>query len=49
MKPNFILIVFLLAGSLLFFVSEIFSLKKQVRKLDRNVKRLLRDKNKNGK
>tara|TARA_B100001250_G_C19498664_1_gene656416 strand:- start:257 stop:406 length:150 start_codon:yes stop_codon:yes gene_type:complete len=49
MKPNFILIVFLLGGSLLFFVSEIFSLKKQVRKLDRNVKRLLRDKNKNGK
>ena len=49
MKPNFILIVFLLLGSLLFFVSEIVSLKKQVRKLDRNVKRLLKDKNKNGK
>ena len=49
MKPNFILIVFLLLGSLLFFVSEIVSLKKQVRKLDRNVKRLLKDKKKNGK
>tara|TARA_Y100001970_G_scaffold285390_1_gene404929 strand:- start:20596 stop:20745 length:150 start_codon:yes stop_codon:yes gene_type:complete len=49
MKPNFILIIFLLLGSLLFFVSEIVSLKKQIRKLDRNVKRLLKDKNKNGK
>ena len=41
MKPNFILIVFLLVASLLFFVSEIFSLKKEVRKLNKIVKHLL--------
>ena len=41
MKPNLILIIFLLTGSFLFFISEIFSLKKEVRKLNKIVKHLL--------
>jgi len=41
MKPNLILIICLLIGSFLFFISEIFSLKKEVRKLNKIVKHLL--------
>jgi len=41
MKPNLILIISLLVASLLFFISEIFSLKKEVRKLNNIVKHLL--------
>ena len=41
MKPNLILIISLLVVSLLFFMSEIFSLKKEVRKLNNIVKHLL--------
>ena len=41
MKPNLILIISLLVVSLLFFISEIFSLKKEVRKLNNIVKHLL--------
>ena len=41
MKPNLILIISLLVASFLFFISEIFSLKKEVRKLNKIVKHLL--------
>lgn len=41
MKPNLILIICLLTASFLFFMSEIFSLKKEVRKLNKIVKHLL--------
>tara|TARA_B110000263_G_C14958779_1_gene351535 strand:+ start:201 stop:341 length:141 start_codon:yes stop_codon:yes gene_type:complete len=41
-KPNFILIISLLVVSLLFFIVEIFSLKKEVRKLNKIVKHLLK-------
>ncbi len=41
MKPNLILVISLLVASFLFFISEIFSLKKEVRKLNKIVKHLL--------
>tara|TARA_Y100001960_G_C14550993_1_gene765731 strand:+ start:140 stop:277 length:138 start_codon:yes stop_codon:yes gene_type:complete len=41
MKPNLILLISLLVASFLFFISEIFSLKKEVRKLNKIVKHLL--------
>lgn len=41
MKPNLILIISLLVASFLFFIAEIFSLKKEVRKLNKIVKHLL--------
>ena len=42
MKPNLILIISLLVASLLFFMSEIFSLKKEVRKLNKIVNHLIK-------
>tara|TARA_Y100000758_G_C16012700_1_gene408189 strand:+ start:78 stop:215 length:138 start_codon:yes stop_codon:yes gene_type:complete len=45
MKPNLILIISLLVASLLFFIFEIFSLKKEVRKLNNIVKHLLKKEN----
>jgi len=42
MKTNLILIISLLAIALLVFISEIFSLKKEVRKLNKIVGHLLK-------
>ena len=42
MKTNLILIISLLGIALLFFISEIFSLKKEVRKLNKIVEHLLK-------
>ena len=42
MKTNLILIISLLGIALLFFISEIFSLKKEVRKLNKIVGHLLK-------
>ncbi len=42
MKTNLILIVSLFGIALLFFISEIFSLKKEVRKLNKIVGHLLK-------
>jgi len=42
MKTNLILLISLISIAFLFFVSEIFSLKKEVRKLNKIVKHLLK-------
>jgi len=42
MKTNLILIISLIGISLLFFISEIISLKKEVRKLNKIVDYLLK-------
>ena len=42
MKTNLILIISLLGIALLFFISEIFSLKEEVRKLNKIVGHLLK-------
>ena len=42
MKTNLILIIALIGMSFLFFISEIFSLKKEVRKLNKIVNYLIR-------
>tara|TARA_Y100000994_G_scaffold48910_1_gene38500 strand:+ start:2105 stop:2263 length:159 start_codon:yes stop_codon:yes gene_type:complete len=42
MKTNLILIMFLIGMAFLFFISEIFSLKKEVRKLNKIVNYLIR-------
>ena len=42
MKTNLILLISLIAISFLFFISEIISLKKEVKQLSRKVNRLLK-------
>ena len=45
MQPNFILVASLIIISVLFFISEVVRLKKEVRKLNKIVEHLLKDKN----
>tara|TARA_B100000427_G_C15459338_1_gene573290 strand:- start:557 stop:688 length:132 start_codon:yes stop_codon:yes gene_type:complete len=42
MKTNLILLISLIAVSFLFFMSEVISLKKEVKKINRKIDRLSR-------
>jgi len=44
MKPNLILVISLIGVSLMFFITELIKLKKEVRKLNKIIKYLLKEK-----
>ena len=44
MKPNLILVISLIGVSVMFFIAELIRLKKEVRKLNKIVEYLLKEK-----